>query len=125
MNLRLFVGQNYLDDLKNQYPYIPEKPSHLDFGMACQMSSVGDNVHRNDAANSSWLPLPPTFCALPYQDNNADAHFVPAPPIFHNQLSNAWLVLGKVYTLSDGGRYIYDERSMNSNLNQVDDDWIG
>ena len=52
-----------------------------------------DNVHQNDGANSFWLPLPLTVCALPYQNNHTGSHFVFALPIFHNLLSNTWLVL--------------------------------
>ncbi|EDR00816.1 uncharacterized protein LACBIDRAFT_313023 [Laccaria bicolor S238N-H82] len=143
-NLEPFNRQQYIDDLIDQHPYVPEAfrvwilewPAKAVIG--CNWPGlpnvhagrdIADNVHRIEG-NNSLAPLPPTICALPFMNYTAAAHFIPALFIFHGQQSTVWLMLDereslrdKVYTLVEGGNSLFDEKG-DSDWDIIDDNWV-
>lgn len=122
-NLQPFDRQQYINDLLDQHPYVPEAfrmwilewPAKAVIGCVwpglpnvyCP-SEAADHVHRNEG-NNLLAPLPPTICAMPHRNNCSDAHFIPVLSIFHGREDIAWLVLDerdglrdKVYIVMEG-----------------------
>ena len=143
-NLQPLNRLQYIGDLMNQHPYVPEAfrvwilewPAKAVIGchwpglpnVHCGRD-IADNVHRIEG-NNLLAPLPPTICALPFMNYTAAAHFIPALFIFHGQQKTIWLMLDereslrdKVYTLAEGGHSLFGEKG-NSDWDTIDDNWV-
>ncbi|EDR00771.1 uncharacterized protein LACBIDRAFT_295701 [Laccaria bicolor S238N-H82] len=145
-NLQPFDRQQYIDDLMDQHPFIPEAfrvwilewPAKAVIGCVWPglpnvhcTGKAADYVHRIEG-NNLLSPLPPTICALPYLNYTPNAHFIPALFIFHALQETVWLMLDerdslrdKVFTLSQGGSDLFDEEGESEDYDIIDDDWIG
>jgi hypothetical protein len=139
-NLQPFDRQQYINDLTDQHPYIPEAfrmwilewPAKAVIGCVwpglpnihCQ-SEAADNVHRNEG-NNMLAPLPPTICALPYENYSPDAHFIPALSIFHGRSDIVWLMLDERDSLRDKVYLLYKAaRSFDGDPGcYIDDNWV-
>jgi len=144
-NLKPFDRQAYIDDLMRQHPYVPEAfqvwilewPARAVIGCVWpglpnlySREPCVDNVHRMDGTN--WLaPVPPTVCAIPFQNCTPEAEFIPALFIFHHNQATVWLMLDergtlrdKVYTFFEGGNNLWDEDG-STEWDDIDADWIG
>ncbi|KIJ93454.1 hypothetical protein K443DRAFT_112052 [Laccaria amethystina LaAM-08-1] len=150
-NLQPFDRQQYINDLMDQpqwkklavidqHPYIPEDfrmwilewPAKAVIGCVwpglpnvyCQ-SEAADNVHRNEG-NNMLAPLPPTICALPYENYSPDAHFIPALSVFYGRSDIVWLKLDERDSLRDKVYILYNAaRSFDGDPGwYIDDNWV-
>lgn len=144
-NLQPFDRQQYINDLMDQHPYIPEAfriwilewPAKAVIGCVWpglpnvhSQSEAVDNVHRIEG-NNLLAPLPPTVCALPHMNYSPDAHFIPALSIFHGRDDIVWLMLDerdslrdKVYILVETARSLFDGSSDPRWPGDIDNNWV-
>ena len=89
-NLQPFHCQQYISDLMDQHPYVPEAfriwilewPAKAVIGcnwpglpnIHCGRD-IADNVHQIEG-NNSLAPLPPTICALPFMNYNCGCNYI-------------------------------------------------
>ena len=145
-NLQPFDRQQYINDLLNQHPYVPEAfrmwilewPAKAVIGCvwpglpnAYCPSEAADHVHRQEG-NNLLAPLPPTICAMPLRNFCPDAHFIPVLSVFHGREDIVWLVMDerdglrdKVYIVAEGAWSLsFGGSDRGCLLGDIDDNWV-